>query len=290
MSEQIGGSPLQAAIDFDRGGSIYAPTYLPLPSHIRKLRRVLRAFSAEGHRVGAPYVEGVAASLAIAGSLYDLKADTAIDDSSISWCGSAMDYADAESLIAARYLAATIMFNFVWMALEEAISVATPPFKGTPGARGRHVFAQGIETRLDLDKCLKLTWSLTEASGDMSNDLDVLREIFPGSPREETAFELVRRIRNAFAHGDLKPPAPQDWGQGTTTPPSPEVDRFFAATRLALLLIAMLLAKASGSLIFELDYEDRIYRDEEDDYIDVAPARWSLMTAHLADAGVPSDG
>jgi hypothetical protein len=288
MSESIA---LQAAIDFDDGGGVYETPLLALPDHIRKLRRMVKAVHGGYQRVRLPYLDGVAATLSVAAALYDVNADTAIDDSSIVYCGNVGDFADAESTVASRYLAATIMFTFVWMALEQAVRSVAPEFKGSTGARGRNAFAALANVSSELDASLKLTWSLAAAAGDMNEDLADLSPLLATASGPEAAFELVRRTRNAFAHGHMTPPQPADWGPGQLPPASPEVDRFFAATRIVLLLIAQLLAEAMGAATLELDYEDQLYLEDagenEEDFVRDAPIGWALLTAHFRDPGLP---
>lgn len=279
---------LQAAIDFDDGGRQHTPALLPLPDHIRKLRRTLAAIDGGfQRREHLPNIGGVWASLNVAAMLYEIKADTAIDDSSIGWCSTAGAYANDASVVASRYLAATIMFNFAWMALEQAILEVTPAAKGNTGFRGRELFSQLRTGGAELYSSLELTWRLAAEAGDMEEDLKVLAPLLEAGNQYEAAFQLIRRIRNAFAHGKIAPPGPLDWDTGKPPPPNPEIDRFFAATRVALLLIARILADRMGDETMESHFEDRIYDEEADDWIYEAPIAWSLLTAHLVDPGRP---
>ncbi|WP_299171145.1 hypothetical protein [uncultured Brevundimonas sp.] len=225
--------------------------------------------------------------LNVAGALESVTANTAIDDSSIFYCSPALAHADAESSIASKYLAGTIMFSFVWMALEQTILEIAPKGKGTAGARGRLVFASPLAVDLDLDGPLKLTWRFTHAVGDMQADLRVLGGLLPAAPRAEVAFELVRRVRNAFSHGTLMPPQPNDWGEGVAHASTPEIDRFFGSTRLSLMLIALLLANNVRSGTMASHPEDGIYVDDEDEYLEEVPIVWALRSAHLADPWLP---
>lgn len=280
---------LQAATDFDQGGHVYAVPMLALPSHIRKLARTLIALENSTTAPGNVSLRSVYSLLNVAGALKNVSANTVIDDSSIYYCGAALDYAGAESAIASKYLAGTIMFNFTWMALEQAIQEVAPAGKGTAGARGRMAFSKPLIAEIDLDGPLKVAWSSATGAGDMAEDLHLLGRLLPSAPRPEVAFELVRRVRNAFAHGSLIPPQPTDWGDKAPSASHPEVDRFFACSRLALLLIAMLLASRFGVGMMEQHHEDRPYLEDSDDDLVEVPIVWALQTAHLGDPWLPPE-
>lgn len=277
-----------AAETFDEAGAVHSPPQLALPEHIRKLQRSIGSIHGGYQRPHLPPMEGVLAPLSIAGAIYELKADTAIGDQSVGWCSSAGAYFDADSVVASRYVAATIMFNFCWMALEQTVLEVAPPFKGSAGARGRNAFARMPAGGISLASNLDMAWRLTQAAGDMKDDVAVLETLRSGDNAWEFAFELVRRIRNAFAHGQITSPQPLDWDTGRLPPPNPEVDRFFAATRLILLLIARLLADALRGETMECHFDDQIIDEIEDEPIVDVPIDWGLLTSHLVDPGFPA--
>ncbi len=271
---------LQAAIDFDQAGGVHTPAFLPLPDHMRRLRRALVCLEAEMAGTGLSALSGVVEMLRVAAALYDVRADTAIDDSAIFYCGAAMAYENANSVVASRYLAATIMFNFSWMALEEMVRSYAPPSKLPAGARAREVFKALPECGIDVDSSLKLAWAMCVASNDMQKDLTELTSLLTTAPRSEIALELVRRIRNSFAHGNISAPTPLDWEDERSPPANPQVDRFFAATRLILLLIASLVISRLEGVILEPGYDDPVF-DADGELLDEAPADWYVRTVHL---------
>ena len=82
-SDALPSSPaLHAAETFDSFAAPHVPARLSLPLHLRKLRR---AFSAveNAQDLRAPPLRGIIEPLRVAAGLYDVRADTAIDDGTI---------------------------------------------------------------------------------------------------------------------------------------------------------------------------------------------------------------
>lgn len=104
----------------------------PFRQHIKRLFQAI-AIKHVRERLasGDPEVswEATLFSLQMAASLEDASANTAyVDDSdAIVYCGSAWDFEELSSEIAAKYVAGLSIFNFLWSAYENAVKAAAGP-------------------------------------------------------------------------------------------------------------------------------------------------------------------
>ena len=224
-----------------------------LREHVRRL--CMAVIELDQHPLGSGF-DAVAHNLKLAYSLTAVSADTDIDGTS-AWCRPAADYEAADEVLTEKYLAATIVFTFVWTAYERLVDASTkgPGGKGAKsgrGAKGRDLAARIVRghpphlRRILLDALELDRGGIDFSEGGMSGMLRL--GSMPGM-----AAEHLRQFRNRMAHGDLRKPEPRDWGKGRKSPDHEDADlrRFRANVRLLLLIIQLLVASGlrKGSAI-----------------------------------------
>lgn len=239
---------------------VFRPGYLvPFRTHLANLHHVLAdAHYSGGLRDGTDHGwAGVTYQLKMAASIEDLTADTGYVDLSGStlMCRPAAEYEDRHSLLASRYAAALIVFNFIWAAYEAAVKVGAGSFrpKDTTAFRGRELMALHGVLGKEL-KCLRRLarhagWSVLHI-GDLERDRGKLDSFQSGSAAY--AAELARIFRNHIAHGSDNPPQP-DQGHGYC-----RILRFYEVSRLLLLLIQIVAVQAMPDPNWEYEAWDDI--------------------------------
>ncbi len=209
---------------------------VPLREHVKRLYRACLEIAPDA-LIGN--WEAVAYNLKLAYSLTDLSADTDTDGAGM-WCSPAADYDDADSEVTAKYLAATIVFTFVWSAYERVVATMRPSRAGK-GAVGRDMIV-GL-ARYHMPYLRKALFDALELdrSGTDFKDLN-MRSVLKTGSAAGVAAEHLRQFRNRLIHGDLPKPEPKDWGHGSEYDPDRDcgLRRFHANTRLLLLLIQIL--------------------------------------------------
>ncbi|MDE0711378.1 MAG: hypothetical protein OXH60_04495 [Rhodospirillales bacterium] len=221
----------------DSGGMI------PLREHVKRMCTVANYLS---HLGTANELQTIAESLHLAASLDDLFADTDLDGSSL-YCRPAADFEEANSEVAAKYIASVIVFNFVWIAYEAAVEVASTRAENKKrlgkGARGRDILL-----RIMGDKCFPyLRESVIEAinlsaSSAIEHNNDEMLRLFSVRATAAIAAEHLRCFRNAVTHGTVKPD-PEDWGDESRycADEDPALRQFHVNIRITLILIQLII-------------------------------------------------
>lgn len=218
-------------------------SFRPFRDHIAEL---VRAIFSAGHEGQLPGVEqayeawpGVCYPLQMAASIEDVFADPSIIDDSESWawCSPAWESDEEHREQASKYVAGLTIFNFVWMAYEDAIreSHISQYRKDKLPVQARKHFADHSD-RTDDMPLLALSYRLARhlcLQDDVLTDEIGKIEGTYGLKGASAAAELVRVFRNYIIHGSDPIPIdylPGDWAFA----------RFYAMSRLLLLLIQTL--------------------------------------------------
>ena len=214
-------------------------TMVPLREHIMRLRSVAFDLACEWQVVGE--------HLRLAASLEDISVNTDLDNDGM-WCGPAADFEDANSEVAAKFVAGSIVFNLVWAAYEAAVDGASGDFvERQPWGRG----AKGREILRILGKNnhfphLRQTVFDAFMRGH-GHEKDVLgkdmRRVLKEWNIAAIGAERLRCFRNALVHGDIGKPEPKDWGAKSTysADNDPDIGQFHDSIRIALILIQILM-------------------------------------------------
>lgn len=238
--------------------------------------------------------DGVAYHIQMAASLDGLKADTAYTDDSGSYlyCDSVDDFENAHSESASKYMAALIIFNFLWSAYELAVKCSPGAGdRGKTGARARD-YIGGMHVNILkmplFPHLLELAIAHCRRAGDPDNsgiavELKKLEAKYPkGTPDcvGLRAGEYLRMFRNHIAHGADKVPYPDDWGWGDDgCDPIFKIYRLYGASRLILLNIQLMLlasVEKPSDCLPDWEYIDKAYNGKTPEEL--------LLGAHLVRA------
>ena len=102
---------------------------LPFRDHVAKLHRTIGALHEEGFLGSAASGWlGALHGLRLAASIDDIEADIGyvVDSMVFALCEPTIDYEDAESEMASKYVAGTTIFGFCWQAYEFAVRATAP--------------------------------------------------------------------------------------------------------------------------------------------------------------------
>lgn len=222
----------------------------PFRDHVAGLYRTLSRFSQSfSGRYDHEAWGRVLLGLQLAASIDDVYADTGYveDEMVFALCETKIDYENARSEVASKYVAAASVFNFIWNAYEAAVSITEPNNlrkllnDGRLGERGRRLF----EGHPEIEKNFLGIQDLTRlakfycARGKLFDErLEKLSTRFPVD-NFVSAAELCREFRNFIFHGEDEVPEHEDWchPRGTSTA---RIHRFYAISRLLLYLIQAL--------------------------------------------------
>lgn len=187
------------------------------------------------------------------------------------WCGTASEYEDARSELYSRLAAEITIFMFVWGAFETVAQIvrpsSIPPDQRTNGANGlvdRILFQ--LRDFVPFDEYNQV---LKELSFLVSRDQYYMRlarqEPMPAHIGASGAgLDLVRRIRNKFAHGESYLPMPESANQGWCGKTS-DVPRLISiSSRIILFTMQMLLASHYAKHHFDL----HVLKDEDGFIVD----------------------
>lgn len=236
----------------------------PFREHVAELYRVLGAC---GYGSGAlpNSWDSVRFALRLAASITDVEADTGyVEDPLVfALCEPTIDYENADSEMASKYVAGASIFNFLWIAYEAAVA-ATAPHElrgllndGRLGERGRRLFE--AHTELDgrlagLSDLIGLGAYYCEAGGLFDTRLRGMRERYPARTLASAA-ELVREFRNFVYHGEDAVPAHPEWS-GDARETHARLRRFYAMGRLILYLIQALACLSASEATVEYGCDD----------------------------------
>jgi hypothetical protein len=216
----------------------------PFREHIAELYRVL----ADIFQDQIADWNGVLYGLRMAASIEDVVADTGYveDPMTYALCETTIDYDDAESEIASKYVAGATIFNFLWQAYEAAVACTAPLElskllkEARLGERGRRLFEArpGTSSKfLGLGEIIGLAFFQCQRGGLFDVRLGRLKERFTDR-NLVTAAELCREFRNFLFHGKDQSPSHEGWGSATVS--RCRLYRFYTISRLLLYLIQAL--------------------------------------------------
>lgn len=225
-----------------------------------------------------------AAWLNMAAGISKVEVDTARYDESVMWCSTAAEYEDARSEVYSRLAAEITVFVFVWGAFETVARIvgpsSIPPELRANGANGlvdRVLFQlRGFAPFDEYNQVLQ------ELSLVVSRDPNYLRLVRqeprpPHIGESGVGLDLVRRIRNKFAHGSSNLPMPESTNQGWCGETS-DVPRLISiSSRIVLFTIQMLLASYYADHHFELHV-----LEDEDGFTAEADVHLVLRELHRA--------
>jgi len=184
--------------------------------------------------------------LRIASSIVHTEVDTTRFDESVQWCRSAWEYESERSKLLSFLTTELAVFSFIWGALETLIKVINPP----------RVPANLKPRASDIDRAiyfLKTQYEPSKPIPPYQDTVGGIRQILKSLPDygdlSETfrlepfmgisgvGLHVVRKIRNRFAHGTMRFPSPEGWGDSDP----PHVELIQTSCRIVLLSIQMLL-------------------------------------------------
>lgn len=220
--------------------------FLPFRDHITRLHDALSQIASEELAVSEPHGwMGALYGLRIAASIEDVEADTGFVENPevFALCETTIDYENAQSEMASKYVAGAAIFNFLWLAYEAAVSETASAElvrlqkEKRLGERGRRIFESrnALSARFHgLSEVVRAASCQCRNGERMDARLDALLAKFPGYDLVAAA-ELVREFRNFLFHGEDEVPHHEDWGDSTIS--RCRLYRFYSVSRLLLYLI-----------------------------------------------------
>jgi hypothetical protein len=182
---------------------------------------------------------GTLYSLHMAVSIEDVFVDPAYIDESDSglYCDTAWEFDEEQREHSSKYVAALSIFNFIWIAYEEAIGCCLGKnfSKDRPPVQSRK-FLKNVDEKYEADMA-SFHASYNAAShicgrlSGLKKDIDLIQTKY-GLAGASAAAELMRLFRNHVFHG--KDSTPLSGG-------STMVAHFYVSARLLLMLIQILL-------------------------------------------------
>ncbi len=219
---------------------------LDFREHIAELYRVLLRLNEQEAAIDDQSGwASVLYGLRMAASIEDVEANTGyVEDPMVfALCEPTIDYENAQSEMASKYVAAATIFNFLWQAYEAIVFLTAPTElrrlakEQRLGERGRRL----LEAREDLTSRFPGTSDIVKVAllhcrggGRMTERCDRVQQKF-GNNDLTTAAELVREFRNFLFHGGDEAPTHEDWGDIRTS--RCRICRFYSLSRLLLYLM-----------------------------------------------------
>lgn len=207
----------------------------------------------------------------------------------VFYCEGVMDYEDARSELLARLATELTVFLFAWGAFETAATVVGP---SSIPAGLRHKGANGLVHRVVF--FLRTVQPVAAYQGV----LDELGRVLAQQPKYRrllhsgalpahmglsgVGLDFVRKVRNRFAHGSARFPAPNASSEGWCGRKSREPDVIALSTRIVLLSVQMLLRGYYAGKHFTL----AVLRDEDGGRVE-ADIHHVLQRLHLSGATSP---
>lgn len=271
--------------------TILHPPVVDLSDHCLALRRLMNDLACRApvyvKKDGEVFGWAQAADwLELAGSVTKVDVLTGQDDDGLAYCETAMDYENDRSALLSQFVTSLTMFSFVWGAFESTAKVVSPPSipkemrvygNDSLTARSanylRYVVPDGVYL-CALSKLRNRLGAHTEFAPLLPDNLGLLASAEAGQ-----GLELVRIIRNRFAHGATAIPQRDDWNGMDSA--DNQIVR--VSTRLVLLTIQMMLRIFFGDRALELE----TWRGDNDD---VVPVSTMLLTLHLKGRSISCSG
>jgi hypothetical protein len=184
----------------------------------------------------------------MAASIEDVTADIGyVEDPMVyALCEPTIDYDNAESEMASKYVAGATVFNFLWQAYEAAVASTVPSEfpkllkEARLGERGRRLFEARSEMSglfPGLSEIVGLAFFQCERGELFTDRLKRVKERFTARDLV-VAAELCREFRNFLFHGEDQSPSHEDWGSAVIS--RCRLYRFYTISRLLLILIQAL--------------------------------------------------
>jgi hypothetical protein len=224
--------------------------------------------------------------LDVAASVVKVEVVTAQDDESLMWCGAAMDYENDRSACLSQFTTSLTVFTFLWGAFEAVAKIMGPASiprdqrkDGNDSLTARVVYALKSVTPDGAYECMfaRLHHFLThhpEYSACVSSNSSPATSAEAGD-----AIDLVRAIRNKFAHGAATLPQRDDWDGKDSL--DNQVVRL--SCRAVLLTIQFMLRAFFKGQSFQVEiYEFGGLDDESDDERGMHEIHQLLETLHIA--------
>jgi hypothetical protein len=206
--------------------------------------------------------------LDLAAGVSRVEVVTGFYNESLMYCESALAYEDARSDCLSLLAGQLSIFTFVWGAFEIIGNVVDPPV--IPVKLRSH----GENSLVDRVVCHLRTFV---PYPEYVQALDRLNEMIDKSPqysrhrrrkplpaflgKSGMGIDLVRRVRNQFAHGAARFPRPDEWGDEKLSKPSLDQIIIAYCTETTLLTMQMLLDVHFAGKNFDIRCAD----GEEDD-------------------------
>ncbi len=222
---------------------------LPFRDHVAKLYQVLGVLIDESILDSSSSGwSGVRHCLRLAASIDDIEANTGyvVDPLEFALCEPIIDYEDADSEMASKYVAGATIFGFCWQAYESSVKSTAPREllrllkEERFGERGRRLFESRVGLAihfLGVKDILRVAQYQCEHGGLFDERLvRMKKKAF--SDDFVIAAELSREFRNFSFHGDDEPPAHEEWGSALVS--HCRLSRFYTVSRLLLYLVQAL--------------------------------------------------
>ena len=173
-------------------------------------------------------------------------------------CEPTIDYEDAQSEMASKYVAGVAIFNFLWQAYESAVALTAPSElvgllkEERLGERGRRLF----EARPMLDRfaglkdLVRLTLYQCREGQLLDKRLDKLIAQYSGCDLV-TAAEMPE-FRNFLFHGEDQVPHRENWGSEFVS--RCRLYRFYTVSRLLLYLLQALVWIEIGDTTARIEF------------------------------------
>lgn len=201
-------------------------------------------FLREGERYN---YQNAADWLELAAGVCKVEVLTARFDDTLMYCGTAMDYEGARSELLSRIVTQLTIFQFAWGAFETVAKIANPPsipvkdrFQGKNGLVDRVIYyLRGATPVNGYQETLKQLKGCLSAKNPFPGFGSAAVPSYMGP--SGLGINLVRKIRNTFAHGASRFPMPASGAEGWSGKKSQVPDFIALNTRVVLFTIQMLL-------------------------------------------------
>jgi hypothetical protein len=211
-----------------------------------------------------------------AAGVLSVDLDTAAFDDCFGYCETADDYFDRKSAIGSVAATALTVFLFTWGGFE---ALATTLFSR------RHIKRAGGKVKTACNalngsnggapqlsgyrETLSELYEVLTIRGAHSPGLRRLKET-PGNQLAGAALSAVYELRNDFAHGDFRFPAPPDEMDRNDPDNLPSIRTINLSSRLVLLTMQMLIISILPGAVVDVPREMRRFEDEdEEEYLAV---------------------
>lgn len=213
----------------------------------------------------------VAEWLYIAASIETVDVDTTHFDPSALYCGDALQYEFDRSKLLSELITALSVFNFTWGSLESVVKLIEPPkvpkaLKSRASSIDEAIFY--IKTTYEPEKPLAFFDDVMAEMRDILTkvpyyaSLALEYQLKPYMSVSGIGLNIVRRLRNKFAHGASQMPQPEGWSNIQPL----DTRLIELSTRTVLMSIQML----TMAYIRENDFNIERYDDDFNEIVESA--------------------